>query len=352
MTTIDVGINYPWGEYGWDFGVPPWGTRKPWASALTSDLQLFRQLRIFCVRWFILGDGFTYGSGSGIAPYPDPNPRRSGQWRFDDPPRLTNAFLQDFTSLLDEFRRSRIKLLPSLIDFHFCYPGVDKDNQGRPLPSGFIKCGRSDVIVDPSKRNKFFDRVLEPLLSISRRYRDIVYAWELINEPEWVTLGLRLEGATYRPTVPLGKMLEFIREGIGRINASRFRSSVGYASYARISEWEERSQKEFGKSLGITLHQFHYYPYKEKYLRVFKRRPKIPLHVFDPRWPCFIGEFASSALSQPWPELRSQDIYSQLKLIERKGFPSAFIWSAHGTDEHTDWTPQVQQMVRRYTSGR
>jgi hypothetical protein len=288
-----------------------------------------------------------------MAPHPDPH--RSGQWRFDDPPHLSSDFLDDFVTLLKEFRRGRMKLLPSLIDFQFCYPGEVTDGRGNLLPSGFVKCGRGDVVFDPSKRQKFFDRALEPLLARSARFRDVIDTWEVINEPEWVTQGSGVQGP--RQNLPLAKMLAFIREAAFRINRQHFRSTVGYAKYESILQWEQQSRKLLGKSLDVTLHQFHYYPVKERYWWFLTTRPRIPLHVFDPRWPCLIGEFAT-APHEPWPEIPTQDVYGRLKLIERKKYPSAYLWSARAANPPppklavSDWSPAVQHLVDRYTSGR
>src|SRR5438105_3052733 len=91
-TPIQVGINYPWKNYGWDFGPPPhgdsgapWGDRAAWRATIDEDLAGFRQLGLFAVRWFLLADGLCYGTGAGR---PHPDPADAKQWRFDDPPAL------------------------------------------------------------------------------------------------------------------------------------------------------------------------------------------------------------------------------------------------------------------------
>ena len=67
-----VGINYPWIDYGWDFGDPPaawvnaqnlpaWREQK--RKRLVEDFTRFADHGLFAVRWFILPDGTSYGTG-------------------------------------------------------------------------------------------------------------------------------------------------------------------------------------------------------------------------------------------------------------------------------------------------
>ena len=84
---MQVGVNYPWFDYGWDFGLgpPAWrgGRSTPgWYAEIDNHLRLFQRLGISVVRWFILADGLTYGVGDA-APVPDRIAR--GGWRFDPP---------------------------------------------------------------------------------------------------------------------------------------------------------------------------------------------------------------------------------------------------------------------------
>ena len=89
--------------------------------------------------------------------------------------------------------------------------------------TGVIKGGRSSVVTDPEQRAQFFENVLEPLLVISLRYPETIYAWELINEPEWCTNPRNLAPSQIPPddkqTVPQEIMRDFIAEGVRRINS-------------------------------------------------------------------------------------------------------------------------------------
>lgn len=331
-----VGINYPWINYGWDFGDPP----PAWVSAenlrawreqkrdhVLADFTRFADLGLFAVRWFILPDGTNYGTG-------DEAPRLSGnQWTFASLPREHSfhaRLVEDFEFVLETCHRLRLQLVPSLIDFHWCHCGSVADPASK-----IVKGGRADIVNDPLKREAFFDRVLDPLLEVSLRYPETIYAWELINEPEWVTADEPLTNhrADENKTVSKKRMLDFIREGIGRINSKRlpdgqtaFRSTVGFAHHSTLFEWDSAG-------LGITLHQFHFYAQNDG---------KLPPNVFSAEYPCFIGEFAT-AVQKDWTDLKKkklgQTVRNRLRWIEEKGYPAAFLWSAQAVDVATNWTP-------------
>ena len=100
--------------------------------------------------------------------------------------------------------------------------------------SGIIKGGRYDIVRDPEKRQAFFDRILDPLLELSMQYLDSIYAWELINEPEWVVRNLWPWWKRDRDRMVSRKeMKEFIAEGIRRINAKRLSDGSGSVSNPR-----------------------------------------------------------------------------------------------------------------------
>src|SRR5690349_4575561 len=112
---MQVGVNYPWVDYGWDFGAgpPDWNggrTSPRWFDRLDADLERFRELGITVVRWFILADGLTYGTGPE-APFVDPSDDRV--WRFE-PPALPDDILQHFDEALRRFDLTRRGLTPPI----------------------------------------------------------------------------------------------------------------------------------------------------------------------------------------------------------------------------------------------
>lgn len=341
---MDVGVNYPWFDYGWDFGDSPptyRGTNPPrWLATIDTDLQRFRQIGISVVRWFILADGLNYGSGAN-APHPDTNPQRIGQWRFDDPPAINPNLLAHFEQLLERFERANhgvgraIKLLPVLVDFHLCQTGIWAAGREDPaliqtVPNAdWVKQGRADIINDASKRVRFFDRAFEPLLSVSRTHRSVIYAWDIFNEPEWVTNGWHPH-RQMNGQLPIAEaaMRQFIEEAIRRIRASGLKVTVGFNRIETIQQTR----------IFCDYNQFHYYASGTR---------RLPTHRFDPRYPGIIGEFATHTSSDIWPDLPAseQHVLCRLRWAARQGYPLVIPWSFRQRDTHTLWNSDVEQDI-------
>jgi hypothetical protein len=336
---MELGINYPWIDYGWDFGDPPeeWvsaSSRAEWRvekrQRIDNDLRRLATLGIDAIRWFILGDGTNYGMGAEAPQF------SNGLWQFDPLPMnhpFYSQLREDFRFVLETCRTHRLKLLPSLIDFHWAHPGeVVADG------SGVVKGGRSQILTDPARSERFFAAVLDPLLQLSLGYREVIAAWELMNEPEWVVAPPWYQ-FWQKPdpdrTVGKGQMLDFLRAGVARINAFEegvFRSTVGFAFARTIREWGE---------LGITLDQFHYYPMENE---------RLPVGLES----AIVGEIATAAAFRPWPDLReqaAQTVSDRLRLLEKRGYRAAYLWSAGvgaGPEDATSWTAIEQQSVRDF----
>ena len=203
--------------------------------------------------------------------------------------------------------------------------------------------GRYDVFLWGHKRAQFLDRVLRPLLVASRGFEDMIYAWEPINEPEWITYNEATDAPSRfslrAPTrgeriVPFESMRGYIRDAVAMINAAGFRSTVGFAFHRSMHDYDSAG-------LGITRHQFHHYT------------GDLPVHDFDPRWPAFVGEMPT-AFHHGWPGLAPEydDLYARLRDVECKRYPAAFLWANTAVDTGTPpasaWTAANQDLVRRY----
>ena len=337
---MQVGVNYPWFDYGWDFGLgpPSWrgGRRTPrWYDTIDRDLRHLQDLGVSVVRWFILADGLTYGTG-------DEAPRLRGwirrRWHFDPPP-LDSEILAHFSELLARFAGAnsgpahQIQLLPVFIDFHFCQAGVlpvmapEKPGSSTMVPNrGWVKKGRADAIADDDKRARFLDIALGPLLEASQQYATVIYAWELINEPDWVT-----EEWSPNPRrelrVPESSMRAFIEDGSERIRRAGFRPTVGFGSAATL--------RRCGVVADVT--QFHHYP---------GGAATLDSHQFDLG---IIGEFATAA-TDVWPDLidGEQTVLNRLRLAEARGYSLALPWAFRSQDRHTTWSTDVESDVRAF----
>jgi hypothetical protein len=329
---MDVGVNYPWFSYGWDFGPAPPGWRSggdpEWVPHIGEHLQHLAAIGVSVIRWFILGDGLSYGTG------PDaPKLDRCAGWGFN-PPALTTEFQEHFAALLQNFAAQStgphpVRLMPVLVDYKFCEPGVVQ--QSAP-DQGWVKGGRAEAIT--TGRQQFIERVLQPLLRLSAAYRDAIYAWDVCNEPEWVTDGWHPDGRNGHP-VNEGEMRAFLEDSVAAVRQAGFRSTIGFNRIETIQQ-----TRLYG-----DINQFHHYT---------DGRRSLQQNPFDPRWPGIIGEFATSTAEDTWPELsqRSQRILDRLKLTESQGYALALPWSFQAEDRHTAWTPQVENDIECFTQGR
>ena len=71
-----LGVNYPWLNYGQDFGEGPWGHRgisvPENRSRVAQDFSEIRDSGASAVRWFLFGDGRAgFLSEQGIPTRPD-----------------------------------------------------------------------------------------------------------------------------------------------------------------------------------------------------------------------------------------------------------------------------------------
>jgi hypothetical protein len=114
------------------------------------------------------------------------------------------------------------------------------------------------------------------------------------------------------------------------VRLAGFKPTVGFASIGTL------------RRSGITaeLNQFHHYPNGEH---------RLDPHVFDPRFPGIIGEFATAA-SDRWPELpiNNQRVLDRLVLARSLGYPLAMPWSFRAQDRHTAWSPDVEKDIRAF----
>jgi hypothetical protein len=342
---MDAGVNYPWFSYGWDFGPAPPGWRggsdPAWVAHLGEDLEHLATIGISVLRWFILGDGLSYGMG-GDAPVLDRS--AAGEiagWRFD-PPALAGEFQEHFAAVLQGFAAQTtsqpVRLLPVLADYKFCEPGVwpvsrtdSASGQGVP-DEGWVKGGRTQAIT--AKHGLFIGQVLEPLLRLCRGYPDTIYAWDVFNEPEWVTNGWHPDRGNDHP-VNESEMRAFLEDSMSAIREAGFSSTVGFGMIETIRQAQ----------LYADINQFHHYTDGSRFL---DRNP------FDRRQPAIVGEFATSTAEDAWPELRrgSQRILERLKLAESKGYDLALAWSFQAEDRHSSWTPEVENDIECFTQGR
>lgn len=220
-----LGLNLPWLGYGHDFGHNAWGhdgvsEAESEAADAAADAV---SLRAPLIRWFLLADG-----RAGIDYDADGRPVR-----------LQEAFFDDFDSALDAADEEGAVLLPVVLDYLWFAPAESVD--------GVQLGGRAALATDPAWREAFIDGVMVPLLETYGDDRRI-FAWDLINEPEWAMSG----GAGFAPQLEPDEMVDLVQE---LLTLTRERAeqpvTLGSAHSAGLSQhW---------RALPFDFFEVHYY---------------------------------------------------------------------------------------------
>lgn len=192
-----------------------------------------------------------------------------------------------------------------LIDFHFLKPAK--------LVNGVQTAGRRYLLDTPAKQDAFIEKVFVPLLKRFGR-DDAIAAWEVINEPEWVTSTWRIRPGLQ--SVPLALMQDFIRKSAAAIHEHTLHyATVGSASRRYLSWWEH---------LGLDVIQFHFYPHVER-RRISYDYPAIKA---CPGKPCIVGEFptANGRFS----------VEHYISVAQKRGYRGVFFWSYDSKDNYSD----------------
>lgn len=287
-----VGVNLPWLQYGCDFGANAWQpdggvasagrrARMEEAFARLADRGLDR------VRWFMLCDG-----RAGVQFGPD-----GAVTGLDD------RFWRDLDAGVGAASRHGVSLVFVLFDFTWW-------KRGRTIEG--VRCGgHSRATTTAARREALLDRVVTPILR--RCGRDpAVAAWDVVNEPEWATLGR----GTANPLAGVwpGTMRELIRGAVERAHGcSSAPVTVGLASWRGLG---------LVRGLGLDAYQAHWYD---------RRNARAPLETpvaatLDR--PIWLGEFPTASSGRSSAEI--------LETARRAGYAGAFGWSAEAGDEWSD----------------
>jgi hypothetical protein len=277
------------------------------------------------------------------------------------PPYLHPRFIVYFREVLRICQLTGVKLIPSLLDFGIAEPALGNSR-------------RNDIVSDPVMTKIFLDQVFEPLLDESFKVPNAIFAWEIMNEPKWLStfiwpwlvtadipvpmiartpIGAAATVGKFR--LPFGvpvrndrRMFEsdvdiFLQSGLDRVDArnralpqgaTKIQTTIGHRLF------EELKSRPTG-----SLPQFHFYPFRVQGLEVSETtsrlfRPTLAggkLHQRDDGTgltPPFLGEFGSSAdHGDPWTELHSFDdptdqdrVRERLFQAERVGFTLVGVW--------------------------
>jgi hypothetical protein len=286
-----TGANLPWGRYGCDFGANAWqlegglranGTRE----RISKALWLVSDCGGTIVRWFVLCDG------------------RAGL-RFDEElgrVRLDSSCLADLETALDLAEAAGVRLVLSLFDFHWCLPA----REVRGVQLG----GRRRWWTHRDRRMALLERVVAPVVERLSAH-PALWAWEVMNEPEWVTW--RLGGRDPRTCLSGARMREWLRDAVQVIRSSaQARLTVGSATREGLALVDD---------LALDFRQVHWYD------RLAPLGPWTDVKGCDSS-PLLLGEFPSrgSHLS----------VEAVLDVAQRAGYLGALAWSMLAEDAWSD----------------
>ena len=288
-----LGANLPWQRYGGDFGANQWqpegGVARPDRRATLRDtLASLVDSDARTVRWFMLADG-----RAGLLEQPDG--RLVG---------LDDRVFRDADAALEELDRSGLPVILVLFDFHWFAP--------HRIVEGVRLGGRGAVATEPAARRRLLDRVVVPLLD---RYgtRGTILAWEVVNEPEWVTRSAWSLSRRWRVPRPL--MRSFVGEVVGVIHERASQpATVGSASARTL---------HLVQGLGLDLYQVHWYDHLD--LRAPLDRPVSALGLDRP---LLLGEFPTRGSRRTPAEI--------VRSARDAGYAGALAWSSLADDDASD----------------
>ena len=275
-----IGANLPWLHYGIDFGANAWrpegGIGQPEERAqLETAFARLAATGVQCVRWFLFCDG-----RAGI--------RFSGGGR---PTALDDFVFRDVDAAIELARGHGITIMWTLFDYLWC--------SAVSATHGVQMGGRAHVIANGETRQALLDNVMRPLLE---RYghEPQIFAWDIINEPEWIT------------TVDAAELRGFLSDSVALIHSStQHPVTVGSAG----ARWRDRYA-----GLGLDFYQVHWYD-------SLKHQPSLETPAAELGFdrPVLLGEFPTRG-SQRSPG----DI---LATARAAGYSGAFYWSVLAKDE-------------------
>jgi len=280
------GVNFPWDKYGWDAGISPYsGIPEGFhtkVARLESDFAFLASKGVKLVRIFLFCDLRTpllydnQGNPISFDPYVYP----------------------DMDVLVATAEKYGLRLIPVLFDYMIA-DGISQEN-GVPV-------GEHPELLTTKK-----EALLNILAQFFQRYKNnwAIYAWDIINEPEYVDARLVNED----------QMKEFIRAVTDCIHAY----SPGHL--VTVGSRNRQDVKKY-QGLGLDLYQFHYYDNMET-----THPLDYPAKDLGLDKPVLIGE------AQP------TNIAEKLKIIYRNGYQSVLFWSLNAdydfravADDYNNW---------------
>jgi hypothetical protein len=223
-----LAVNYPWLNYGRDFGQSPWGysgiALRQSRETVAADFARIQSSGASVVRWFLLGDGragVRYESGVPTGP--------------DD------FLFRDVAVALELATQSGLQICFSLFDFLWLQVPENLDPQFPGRPALQFAGGREALL----------QKILIPLFCEFRAH-PAIHSWEVVNEPEWAIPEFERSA---KAGLSLANARSFFAEIVDAIHSeSLLPATLGSARLQWLRAWSE---------IGLDHLQAHYYPQLE-----------------------------------------------------------------------------------------
>jgi hypothetical protein len=302
-----LGVNYPWLNYGHDFGLAAWpggswphdGMSAPTSrQQVREDLAYLSSKGAHTLRLFVFGDGRA-------SPEFDAQGHVIG---FD------GHFYADFDTALSLACQYDLHLIPVLLDYRWL---DDPQWEG-----GVQLGGHTDIITNSVKRQSFLDNALKPLLERYGTNQSII-AWEVINEPEWTMRGA-LGGGTINSTVSIAEMQSFVQDVVDYIHLYASQdATLGSAQGQWLPYWQD---------MNLDFYQFHYYD------QMGQQPPLAPYSSLGLDKPAILGEFPT--------EPAAVTVTRYLSPTWENGYAGALAWSLNGDDDASNFESHADEFQR------
>ena len=280
-----LGVNYPWVNYGQDFGRSPWGhsgvSSPATRQVVSADFERIRQTGVTLVRWFLLCDGRSgLNLSNGVPVGPD------------------DLFFEDVSAALDLAQQAGLQL---------CFPLIDFLWMQNPEKSSLPPSPSQNVMKFAAGREALLECVLIPLFEKFRQH-PALFAWEIANEPEWAI-------PEFCPGPKAGISLADFRAFAAEVAEAAHkhpgtRVTLGSARLQWVRAWAE---------IGLDFYQAHYYPEAEKdETRTLSEQLDSLQDLEKPLW---VGELPASDLSEP-----NYSLEQALNICRSAGAMGAGVW--------------------------
>lgn len=296
-----IGVNYAWKNWGVDFADQGWAERF---KTIQADLDLMKARGVRTLRWWVFTDFVDSPLWEGTGP----KRRCKG---------LPKGWVENFMKTVEAARARGIRLYP-------CFSSFDLGRKGF-----------KEVVADKTVRKSFIEKAVHPLLDAAGKDEGI-FAWDIINEPEWLVRhedgGDPNKELTNGP-VKLAELREYIKDMAKEVKKrAKQPVSVGSAGL-KWCGW----QYDFYSGLGLDFFDVHYYDWMTPWFDI-TTVPKASLAKMNAEYgakPIIVGECMSHPETQYTGKNKPTDHYRFMQDIMKMGYMGYLPWAWY---ERPGWT--------------